>query len=576
MGEGNQMQNLMTSNLKRVSVRKKIISTVIVITILLGITNLFSMYSSKATNKDYNTVLHEIGVTYDVISLINQIEPELTNYVLVGKETKELNYMEHIESIETILTYLNEKTTNKIGLGILSSSFNHISTMNQSIIKTINYRDENKLGDAIAELEYVKKVASFATTSMQEYTFFLLGQVNVLNDEIENESNFSVMISLSFLVLVLLGAFIVIYKITKDISKPLKAVCKSAEQVATGDLTVQRLQVKTRDEIKDLAVAFNTMVDHIKSSMLKIRKVSHQVHNTSTQLSLIAQQNSRAGEDISGSVVDMVEGIKIQSQEAKENSNNIKEIYQITEQIDQNDHKIVESTNRTVEMATKGTKYINDFVGQMNVISEKIALSLKTTEQLNKSSSEMNDILKAIVDIAAQTNLLSLNASIEAARAGEAGRGFAVVAEEIRKLAANSTDFSNKIGYMIDAFKYSLKEMSVLMQENAEQIEKGNVIVNKTQSYFEKITEASVLVDNEMQTNAGQLQDLTQKMKDMDGSIQMSNEIVLVNEASIESISAAVQEQLASLEELTSEVMQLNELAAEMDQIVQGFKIETE
>lgn len=567
------MRKRQYSNSKKGSVRKKIVVTVVGIIVLLGLTNLFTLYTSMGTNKDYNAVLNQISETHEVITLINQIDPELVKYVLNGKEAKNLNYMEYLGTIETILGRLEEKTFDKAALGMLDSSSRLLTTMKESVIKTEDLRDENQLSDAIKEKDYVKKVGVFTINAMQEYSYFLLDQVKVLNTEIDTKSSLSARLSIIMLGFVLLCALVVILKITRDISKPLKAVCKSAEQVAAGDLSVQMLHVKTRDEIKDLSVAFNTMVENIKNSMVKIREVSHQVHRTSTQLSIISEQNSRAGEDISNSVVHMVEGIKMQSHESKENSDNIKKIYRITEQIDQNDQKIVESTNRTVELATKGTNYINDFVEQMHVISNKIAQSLQTTDQLNKSSTEMNQMLQAIADIAAQTNLLSLNASIEAARAGESGRGFAVVAEEIRKLAINSTNFSNKIGVMIKEFETALEEISFQMQENSEQIEKGNVIVNKTQKYFEKITEASVQVDNEMRLNAGQLQDLTQKMKIMDNSIEMNNRIVLANESSSESISAAVQEQLASLEELTSEAMQLNEFAAEMDQIVQGFKI---
>lgn len=569
------MKKRIHSNSRKISVKQKILLTEIGIILLLGFTNLFSLYNNTHTNKDYNAVLNKISEAHVVVSLIDQIESELTKYIMDGKDAKDPMYMEYICDMETIISSLKEDTTDLDGVGMLDSSSRLLSTMKQSIIKTEQYRDAKQLGEAANEKTYVEKVGTFVSSSMQDYTYFLLEQVNFLNERIDKQSKLYVDISLIMLGVLLIGAIIIILKITKDISKPLNAVCKNAEQVATGDLMVQPLQVKTRDEIKDLAVAFNTMIENIKNSMMKMKEASNQIHSTSTQLSIIAEQNSRAGEEISTSIVQMVDGIKIQSKESIDNSDNIKKIYMITEQIGQNDRIISVNTNKTVELATKGTRVINDFVVQMQVISNETEISLKTTEQLNKSSTELNHMLEAISDIAVQTNLLSLNATIEAARAGESGKGFAVVADEIRKLATNSTNLSKKIGDLIKEYEIALNELSIQMLANTKQIEKGNMIANNTQEYFEKITEASVLVDNNVRINSEQLMDLTQKMKAMDNSIEMNNGIVLSNEASSESISAVVQEQLASLEELTSEAMELNELSIELDKIVLGFKIET-
>lgn len=558
---------------RKYSVRKKIITTVVSITVLLGGINLFTLYNSYRVNQAYNAVLNQMSEAYEVTSLVKEIEPELNAYISKAKDSSNLMYMQHIDATETILNNLKQKTIDQRGLDLLDASLRLLYTLKKDVIQIEEYVNENEYSLAITEKDNVKDVAVFMDNTMQEYTYFLLEQIKVLHTQISNQSNLFAMISLFMLNLVFLGALIVLMKITKNISKPLKEVCKNAESVASGNLTVQALHVKTRDEIKDLSVSFNKMFDQMKNSMLKIREISHQVHGASTQLSIIAEPNSKAGEDISDSVLHMVEGIKEQSQNTMENSGNINKIYRITEQMDQNNHKIVENTHQTVELATRGIDYINDFVDQMHLIGEKITRSMQTTERLNASSEEMNDMLKAISDIATQTNLLSLNASIEAARAGAAGRGFAIVAEEIRKLAENSTNFSEKVSHMIVEFEAELKEISKQMKENKEQIEMGNLIVNKAQGYFIKIKDTSVIVDNEIQTNAIELQDLASKMSAMDKSFERNNQIVLLNEASSENISAAVQEQLASLEELTSEAMQLNQLAAEMDQIVQGFKI---
>lgn len=562
-------------NFIKYSVRKKIITLVLILIFLLGLSHLFSIYHSSRTNDEYNTVLSRISETYEVISLINQIEPELSKYLLDRKEDQRYQLMSYLDESKLILKRLMEETIEPDGENMLKSSISLLDSLEKSVTNTIEYIDSGQTSKAVDQKDKAIQIIEFNNQSMQQFTYYLLDKVDELNRKIDLKSKSSALVSLAILLFVFLSAIIITLKITSDISKPLNSICESAEKVAVGDLRVQSLEVHTRDEVEDLAVSFNIMVNHIKKSISKVKEVSQKVHDASAQLALIAEQNSRAGEDISSSIGLMVDGIKVQSHEFGENSNNIRGIFEITELIKEKDQSIIESTHQTVELATNGINYINEFVEQMHVISEKIELSLQTTEYLNKSSTEMNDLLLAITDIATQTNLLSLNASIEAARAGEAGRGFAVVAEEIGKLASNATAFSSRIGMMIKSFKDDLNDMSNQMKENAKQIAIGNANVNKTQTYFKKISEASIVVDNEMCCNAQQLQDLWHKVKAMSNSIEMSNDVAHNNENSIESISAAVQEQLASLEELTSEAMILNEMATEMDTIVKGFIIET-
>ena len=168
--------------------------------------------------------------------------------------------------------------------------------------------------------------------------------------------------------------------------------------------------------------------------------------------------------------------------------------------------------------------------------------------EINSTTGKIGNIIKAIEDIAFQTNILALNAAVEAARAGEAGKGFAVVADEVRNLASKSTDAAQDTG--------------VLISSTVEAIDRGNQLVSDVATYMNTACDSSgkvAEINNQIGKSAKEISDaLSQVTAGID---QISNVVQTNSETSDQSASAS--------EELSSQATTLKELIDEFELVKQ-------
>lgn len=144
-------------------------------------------------------------------------------------------------------------------------------------------------------------------------------------------------------------------------------------------------------------------------------------------------------------------------------------------------------SNETLDVAKNGGGVINEAVDEMNKIAESVHASSQHIERLNMQSGEINSIINTIQEIADQTNLLALNAAIEAARAGEQGRGFAVVADEVRQLAARTSQSTSEISAMISKIQEDTGSASSSMEKCLDQANRGVDLASQTGEVISKI-----------------------------------------------------------------------------------------
>lgn len=249
--------------------------------------------------------------------------------------------------------------------------------------------------------------------------------------------------------------------------QPLQHIAASLQDVAAGggDLTA-RLKIESKDEVGEVASAFNEFMDKLHPLMQDIQRSANTVQSVSGQLD---QQTSQASAQMQNHCLEtdkVVTAVTQMSMTAKEVASNTNATAQA---IDDANGQVTEA-QREVDQAIDG---ISKLVDEVNSTSDAIAELSQQTEQITK-------VLDVIGEIAEQTNLLALNAAIEAARAGEQGRGFAVVADEVRSLASRTQNSTHEIGDMLKQLQTGVSRavttMASSQERGAKTVEESSMI----------------------------------------------------------------------------------------------------
>lgn len=208
----------------------------------------------------------------------------------------------------------------------------------------------------------------------------------------------------------------------------------------------------------------------------------------------------------------------------------------------------------------------------MDQMVQAAKLAKTNSAELDKSSSEIVQIVAMISTIAGQTNLLALNAAIEAARAGEQGKGFSVVAEEVRKLAEQSDQAAQQIALLITEHNEGIHGVVSSIELAIENVDAGVQLVNAAGTGFKEIDELIKSVNEKIGSITGDMQPLSQASTAIVAAVAAANEQSHCSMGAVQNVSAAAQEQSAAMQEIAATCITLAKLSEELKEKLQQFK----
>lgn len=322
---------------------------------------------------------------------------------------------------------------------------------------------------------------------------------------------------------------------TSEIGMVIQAIhnTKSELQNYVGDISYKLEQMANNNLAITIDMDYIGDFSPIKSAMLRI------VHSLNDALRMI----NVASNEVSSGADQMAGGAQALSQGATEQASSVEElsatITEISEQIKNNAINAGEASNRANKAGVeldKSNLHMQELMTAINDISAK--------------SNEISKIIKAIEDIAFQTNILALNAAVEAARAGVAGKGFAVVADEVRNLAGKSAD--------------AAKSTTILIEDSIRSVVSGTKIANETASVVSSaVTYAKSAVEAIEKISLSSGEQARSIAQVTEGISQIAN-VVQTN-------SATAQESAAASEELSGQAQMLKDLVAKFKLLQSGF-----
>jgi len=337
----------------------------------------------------------------------------------------------------------------------------------------------------------------------------------------------------------LLGAawLVLLVRIGRSFTVPLRSLVRAAQQVGQGDLSVQ-LPEAGADELGQLAGGLAQMLERLRGLHLTLRTT---VAHLGTAVEHMATASSEQERQVTFQSTSLHETL-VSAQVLRESSSSAAE----------RATQLLASAERAEQVGLAGTRALDESLGGIQHIGTHIEAIARQVVELGERTAEVGTITQAVKDVAEQSHVLALSASIEAARAGEVGRGFAVVAQEMRSLADRSVKATLEARRVLLATAHAVRSAVELTEQGQAQMRGSLQQVGQSSAQLRELGSLLQEASSGIRQVAGAVGEQDLGIGALSGAVQELASGTTVTMASLEATRAAV----ALLQQVSAEVSQ--------------------
>jgi methyl-accepting chemotaxis protein len=492
-----------------------------------------------------------------------------------GIETKQSEIVKLLQKTKSLLNTNDTDTKKKMDnlkMGV-NAYFNRV----HGLLNTAGYRSMRDTFPPFSDLldVYENERVLRKQLDVQMMTF-VKAQENMMAVKINQ--NHQTTMNTTWIVSIV-GCLIIIYSIAQSVIlirsiRPLHRMNEQLLEMAEGggDLRSQ-LNITSKDEIGMIASSYNKLIAGFRSIIVDAQDTARTLSVTAERVSLSTEEMNQANRHTSGVMEEVATGMEHQVDDITRTTDTVKELAHGLEHIAVTSQQVYELSDTAAKDAEAGEQSIGQAMRQMEKVSESVDSSARAVRLLSEQAEQIGMIGSVITGIAKQTGMLALNASIEAARAGDQGRGFAVVASEVRRLSEQVSVSAAEITQFVQHIQDHVGNVASAMQAGTVEVQSGVKVMESAEMAFRQIGSSIQQISEQIHSVNRSVEQMSTGSGRIVEAVERIREVAEQSAGGTQSVSAAAEEQLASMEDIASSIHTLADMSQMLNARVGGFKV---